>query len=347
VLYTYRVEEIVFVGGGRRPTRVLTLRRLDGLNVHRSLLGMQAEHLRDPVVLLDSVEEIVLARVLPAMAEGAPLALGDDEWNASAEGAEVGAATGIAVRDEVALALGSEAGRVREVGRSIRERAAIERSWREQLGSAGGTLVDLDTLYLPAGWSEQLEGHVDRQSLWRAAEIEDSLRKRDAAGVIARLADLMSGAVARQEAQHGRDSLRERPLRQPALLAEWVGPEADAEEHERRGAVSAKAELSAYTAEIASDPLTPRLSLALLCRFIFDRDSRGATESYVAAALVDRLAAQLGLPLDGPPIHDGQIDRHRLATAYLAILAIPEPRLRSAAAAVWASLFGEPLVPLL
>jgi hypothetical protein len=94
-ILTYRVEDIVFVrvGIAGEPRRVLSLRRLDRLNLERTLLGMQSEELGDPVVLLDQIEEFVASHVEPVVA-GDPYPLGD-------VGKELAAPAGRAIRSEL------------------------------------------------------------------------------------------------------------------------------------------------------------------------------------------------------------------------------------------------------
>ncbi|HEY0251515.1 MAG TPA: hypothetical protein VGC41_08310, partial [Kofleriaceae bacterium] len=66
----FRVEEVVFVHAGGEPRRVLSLRRIDAVNLEHSALGMQTEELGDPVVLLDQVDDFVADHVVPAVQNG-------------------------------------------------------------------------------------------------------------------------------------------------------------------------------------------------------------------------------------------------------------------------------------
>ena len=104
-IFTYRVEQVAFVRAARVRVRVLSLRRLDQLNVSLALLGMKPEQLRDPVVLLDQIEDHVRTQVLPVLA-GGPYQVGDDAWNSSADGRAVAALAGEAIRRELVIALG-------------------------------------------------------------------------------------------------------------------------------------------------------------------------------------------------------------------------------------------------
>lgn len=106
-IFAYRVEQVAFVRAARVRVRVLSLRRLDQLNVSLGLLGMKPEQLRDPVVLLDQIEDHVRTQVLPVLA-GRPYQVGDDAWNSSADGRAVAALAGEAIRRELVIALGAD-----------------------------------------------------------------------------------------------------------------------------------------------------------------------------------------------------------------------------------------------
>jgi hypothetical protein len=82
VLFSYRVEEVAFVRAGGDARRVLSLRRLDRLNLDLALLGRQGDELGDPVVLLDQIEDFATNRVMPVL-EGETYRLGDGDWRRS------------------------------------------------------------------------------------------------------------------------------------------------------------------------------------------------------------------------------------------------------------------------
>jgi len=107
-IFAYRVEHVAFVRAARDRVRVLSLRRLDQLNVSLALLGMKPEALRDPIVLLDQIEDHVRTQVLPVVAGGL-YEVGDDAWNRSAQGRSVAAVAGDAIRRELMIALGPDA----------------------------------------------------------------------------------------------------------------------------------------------------------------------------------------------------------------------------------------------
>lgn len=101
VVFAYRVEDVVFVHVDNAKVRVLSLRRLDHLNLRRTVLGMQSELLGDPVVMLDQIDDFIATHVAPVLA-GAPYPVGDDMWRDSWSGRRLAGVAGDAVRGELA-----------------------------------------------------------------------------------------------------------------------------------------------------------------------------------------------------------------------------------------------------
>lgn len=105
-IYTYRIDEVAFVRANAERVRVLGVRRLDRLDDGIARLGMMADELDDPVVLLDKVDDKVTAQILPVLV-GAPYPLGDG-WSRSTRGRDIAYAAGAAIRRELMTALGSD-----------------------------------------------------------------------------------------------------------------------------------------------------------------------------------------------------------------------------------------------
>ena len=123
VVLAYRVEDVRFVHAATTRVRVLSLRRLDHLNLARAVLGMQSELLGDPVVMLDQIEEFVATHVAPVIA-GAPYPVGDDMWRASWSGRRLAAGAGDAIRAELATGPGPGIERLAAVTASVRRHEA-------------------------------------------------------------------------------------------------------------------------------------------------------------------------------------------------------------------------------
>ncbi|NVB80414.1 MAG: hypothetical protein HOV81_18625 [Kofleriaceae bacterium] len=105
VVFVYRVDDVRFVRVGGQARRVLSLRRLDRLNLRLGLLGRQSDELGDPVVLLDQIEDFVRDKVTPAIDTGI-YALGDQAFHDSSAGRLLGAWAARAISRELEVALG-------------------------------------------------------------------------------------------------------------------------------------------------------------------------------------------------------------------------------------------------
>ncbi|MBA3458252.1 MAG: hypothetical protein H0T42_34540 [Deltaproteobacteria bacterium] len=343
LIYTYRVEEVAFVTAGTQPRRVLSLRRLDRLNMTHTLLGMQSAELGDPVLLLDQIDEHVATHVLPVLAPDAPYELADETYQRH-EGAAIAKIAGDAVRRELAAAFGPDATRAHQIAALLAERALLVEEWRAIMDRKNWRLARTDNLFLPANLIESLEGDVPAYQRRRATEIEEKLAELEAPRIASRCHQLVAATIRRHEAQHGLDEDREEPLRYPKLLEAHLGDATDDDGEPRRSVESARAELSAYTSQLANDLVTPQLSLWNVARFAFNDRQWGTSESYAAILIVEGLARQLKLDSPGPVIHDRQIDRVRLASLMERLAKTDGPTLRTAARGLWRELYGEDIV---
>jgi hypothetical protein len=263
-VFSFRVEDVVYVRAGGEPRRVLSLRRLDRINVMHTVLGMQTEELGDPVVLLDQVDDFVQRRLTPVVFHDAFI-VGDDNFARTDTGRELAYAAGSAIS---------------------RELAPMNRNGP-------------------------------------------------------RITKAVVATVRRHEARHGYDNDQPDQLRYPEALSKQLGATHTA------FVQRARAELSAYTSQIASDPTTPQLALWNLASLGFSKTTAGSAESYVAVVVISGLARQLGIPGVGPIIQDGHIDRSRLAELALPLANESDDALRTAARRLWQDLYGEPLIAII
>ena len=339
IVQSYRVEDVTFVVADGVPHRVLALRRLDHLNVEHALLGMESAELGDPILLMDQIDEHVATRVLPLLAPGAAFPLFDGAWQRSDAGI-LALAAGANARRELEAALGPDAEAAARIGELLVRRAKLLEGWRRLVEKKGRDLPRVEEVFLPDALFARLEGIAPVVERIEAAGIEEALVRLDAARIAVRCHQLVAATVRRHEAQHGLDEDRDEPLRMPHALADVIGASPSFGERARN-------ELSAYTSQIANDPLTPQLSVWNLARHAFDRDQWGTPESYVAVVAIETLARVIDHRERPPVIHDGEIDRGRLAQLAAVLAVAPAGTLREAARRAWAELFGEPLVPIL
>ena len=345
VVFTYRIEHVAFVARGTRVRRVLGLRRLDRLNLSRSLLGMHSSELGDPLLLLDQIDEHVATHLLHLLSEDGSYPLGDGRYRAR-RGDLLGAVAGNAVRAELFEALGPDAPTAQRIGELAADRAEKLRAWQEYLHLKDLSLRRVDTALLPPNYLPSLAPVLPEEQRARMAQLDAEMAELGVPRIAARLHDLVAATVRRHEAQHAFDGDRATPLLHPTSLMMMVGPILDADGVEQRLAIAARTELSAYVAQIASDPVTPHLALWALARSAFDRTRWGRPESYVAAVVIDGLARELGVPSVGVVWHDGKLDRERLRSLALGIAERRSDEVRAAAARLWTELFGERFVPL-
>ncbi len=108
VIGVYRIAKITFVRADVDRVRVLDAVRLKSTDPIKPVLGMKAEGMDDPVVLLDQVTAHVANQYLPVL-EGQPYSLADDGWGRTARGRNATMAATRAIRRELNAALGADA----------------------------------------------------------------------------------------------------------------------------------------------------------------------------------------------------------------------------------------------
>jgi hypothetical protein len=346
VIYSYRVEEVVFVRAGGKPRRVLSLRRLDQINLHHSLLGMQSEELGDPVLLLDEIDQHVTREVFPVLAPGATYVLAEDAWLATEPGKSLAAATGAAVRAELAAALGKDADAAAQIAVRLHERRDQLEEWSRVLQRRGWVVPEVDDLFVPDALLDSLDGQVPDGQIVHVKRLDDEIAQLEGPRIASLCHQLVAATVRRHEAQHGLDDDREVPLRYPPQLEALLGPAESEDGKPVRSVTRASAELSAYTSQLANDVSTPQLALWNILRFAFTEREWGTAESYAGVLIAEGLARHLHIPSDGPVIHDHVIDRERLAKLVAPMAHLDGNQLRAAAREVWKDFYDEDLVPI-
>lgn len=334
---------LVFVTAGGAPRRVVSLRRIDHLNLVHTVLGMHSEELADPMLLLDQIDQHVATQVMPVLAPEAAFPLADTPWSATTTARQLAAAAGAAIRAELRSALGADASAATRIAALLHERADLVESWRDTLERHHLRMIATDELFLPAGLLDQLEGLVPRYQRERVAAIEGELASLDGPRIASRCHALVSATVRRHEAEHGFDADRPAPLRYPPALEAETGDVDDRNGEPRWLVLHARNELSAWLSQIANDPTIPALVTWDLAGHAFSRPRWGTPESYVAVVVLEGLARHLGGGDHAPVIHDGAIDRDRLAAVTTPIARASNTALRAAASALWTELYGEPL----
>jgi hypothetical protein len=108
-IYAFRVDDVGFVLRNDERVRVLGVRRLDRRDQGAvTVLGMTTSERRDPIVLLDEVDEKVRTQIVPILG-GQPYFVGDDYWSRTSRGRKVAIAASEGIRRELHTALGFDA----------------------------------------------------------------------------------------------------------------------------------------------------------------------------------------------------------------------------------------------
>ncbi len=107
VIGVYKIAKITFVRADRERVRVLDAVRLKQDAV-KPVLGMKADGMDDPIVLLDQVTAHVANQYLPVL-DGRPYSLADDGWDRGGRGRSATMAATRAIRREMGVALGNDA----------------------------------------------------------------------------------------------------------------------------------------------------------------------------------------------------------------------------------------------
>ncbi len=344
-IQAYRVEEVVVVRAGDARRRVLSLRRADRLNARWAALGIHDEDVGDPVLHLDQIDRHVASDVIPVLAEGAPYALGDKEWMTWPQNRKIATTVADSIRREYSAVLGADAPATIEVATLLVKRGDIIEGWRDKLERRNLYFIETDGLFVPQRVLSWLDGKVLNSERERVSSIDRRIAALQGPRLHSRIHDLVAATTRRHEAQHGLDYDRDAELRYPQPLFDLLGSPHDSDGDPRAIVDSARAELSGYLSEIANEPATPHAAALFLAVHLFHRNRWGTGESYAAMVIVEGLARQLGVTLDGRR-YDRGVNRDRLVPAVTAIAAASNEALRAAATALWSELYGEPLVPI-
>lgn len=338
VVYAFAVDEIRrfrAAGGAADGIEVaaLRLRRLDTMNVRHALIGFTRPNLREAVVLLDQLDGLVTQRVLPVLAEGAPLDIcGKPEVGEPAGRAQLELTFGALARADLA-AVGIDAAAGGRVAAALRRREEALVGVRESLERSGLSLNEPDGLALAPGIYRELEHVVPAGQLDRLAEADAALQGEEPAKIHAAVRAALARSVERHEVQHRLD-LGAGGLSMAPLEAQ-VGP---------LGA-RARDELSAYTSELARDEATPRLNVAAIGRFLCDPEHWGSAESDAALVLLEGLSVELGLGARRL-VERGVVDRAGVVEVLAGIARAPADRVRAAAKRLWEQWTGKRLPEL-
>jgi hypothetical protein len=342
VVYAFAVERVSLFTAGDTTVPALHVRRIDHLNWTHTLLGFTRPHLRSAVVLLDQLDEHVLTLIAPGLARGASVRLFDADADVP-ERAAVEARAGELARAEYGALPGVDAVAAAKLGELLGRRRGLLEALEKRATERGMALVVPPLLRLPEGFSRSLAGLAGKAELAELGTIDEALGGDEDLRAFAALREALGASVERHEVQHRLDARAPRVM--PKELSERVGP-LEKDGKERGHAAAARAELSAYLAELARDERTGVFGVGMVARFLFDKHLHGTAESNAAVVILEGLASELALPPEAPLVVSHTVDRRVASKLYLALTAVPAERLRGAAKRLWERLFAAPLPAL-
>jgi len=346
--YTFRVVSAQRFMADAKPVEALHLRRVDRLNIVQSLLGYTSRRMDVAVLLVDKLEAEIATRLGPALVPGREMSLhmdADDEGKSS--WLEVRKKAGQVVRESFYGALPGEQQALSELGELLARRSDLVDDWNLRLASRDITLREFERLEVDKDYRDRFQGMTSREARQVLDEIQGKLETGAQRLLFARLVTRHARPVELHEVQHRIDYASgdsfEVPLELLTVLQ--IHPDSD---HAKSDEVRRVAyELSAYTAEIARDAEWARVNLTLLCEHLYD--GSGGAEGWSAVLILEGIAKNLGLPFE--PIIDPEgrragADLETVAALHLQLLGQSGPALAKAAATVWETWFGHPLVKL-
>jgi hypothetical protein len=356
VIYSFYIErEKLAIADGFAPERTVFLWRLDTLNISKSVLGYTHRFAESGLVLFDQIEETLIAEFLPALAEGETLDLLDDKSRNAKEPWQRDAEERSARITRETFAAGTEAkelAALKELGTLLAKRRQILKRWQTDLGQQSLTLRPPKRLLPERDYAQDLWVRVSRDSRHEWDAVHDTLRETKTLKTFEGLRDRFAEGTARHEVQHRLDAQKAPPcptsgacatLRVPETVRKFAG---GIPGEYAPGGLGARVsdETSAYLAEMADAPISPKLTLVSLSHFLFNREAWGDTYCYAALAILEALsdAKALGDP-ESPMVYGGQVQRRHVASLLAILYALPDEALRSSAKAAWEKLFERTL----
>ena len=331
VLLGFYVQAEAQVEGAGSSERVVHLWRLDKLNLNQGYYGYTRPSTPAAIVLLDQIESDLVRDVLPALPDGEPMRLVDEETEL--QGAEwvakVNRRGAKLVRSYFAeVPEGRDEG-VRSVAKLLARRRALVDKWRRELAGLGKLLVVPQRLVPEADYSKELSLRVPRAGLHEWDELHDELLTKSKLAAFERLRDHYVASVERHEVQHRLDYRRDLvPV--PPMLVELLGVENPLDAPYGSRPARSRDEMSSFLASLIDSGPSPALELALMARHAFTKHSLGNAYSYAVLAAFMGIARELKIDTD-KYIGRRRIRRAQVAKLFIAITDRPAAKIRQAA----------------
>lgn len=329
LVMTYYVERDVFFRYRDQSLRAIFGWRMDPMRVRLAALGYVREGNPVAVISYDLIEAMLVLHLLPSIVENEPAFVYDEATRLRGD-PQVSAfesRLGAALRQRFhARGLSPDAQRL---GQLLAQRRNLIAKWRRTI--TGFSITPPERLLPERDLGSRLEAFISRTEAAAWARLCDELVEPQFVAAFERERNAWANAVLRHELQHLIDQL-DGLAGIPVVLARRlrVDPGTEPEPFSLFGA--ARAELSAYLAEVADGP-EPRLSLVQLTAAVLDRSLHGTPHHFAVATLFDGLMKSLGV-LGDHPSYDEALVR--------VVEADPEAA-RTAARSLYEEWFGRPL----
>lgn len=351
----YKEREDEAEAPGYAKERVVFLWRLDRLNLSKAALGYTHREADAALVLYDQIEEELIVRVLPGLAEGEKVELVDDDSRDSNKAwqSDIESRSARMVRESFAAA--ADRAELVELGTLLARRRAILRKWKVELATQNATLNEPRRLVPEADYLTELRLRVPTESRHEWESIHDRLTSRRVLATFEALRDRFAEDVARHEAQHRFDGQRtascetDKPcdsLVIPDAVRRRVGPEAGVKVPLGSMPSRVRSETSAYLAEMTRPGGMPKMTLLGLLPTVLDRRAWGDVYCNTTLVLLDVLAEELKLGTGDesmPLVVRGAVQRGAVSSLVVLLFDKPDAELAAAAGRAWARLFGAPL----
>jgi hypothetical protein len=342
LLFTFTVERVALYRGEGRDFRALQLRRLDQLNYTYNLLGFTEAKRHDALILANQVEGRLI-ELLPALGNlEIDLFHFDKKDRHTSWQVDFRKRANQMIREELIRA--GDRVLTEKLGQLLARRVEIFEHWDELLGR-DIQLSAPDTLDLDWDYQRRMDGKATKAEMGALADLQQELTSPAMLANFARVYDHYARSVERHEVQHRLDLSGEYILKMPEALSKYVGELPNGYRGEGDMASSALAEMSAYLSELARDPLTVRLNLAMVAGFALNRNHWGGPECYAGLVILEQLAIETGIETR-PLVLGRHIQQDAVAETYQKLSELDESTLRSAAGSLWAFLFEHPLPQL-
>ena len=303
LLMTYYVEQRESWQYGAQKLEAVSAWRMDPIRVRLPALGYVREGNPTAIISYDLIEAVLVLYLLPSLEPNEPAFVFDEKTRFASDPYILGieARLGNVLRQHFGAQ--KPDANTQRLGQLLAARRNLIAKWRRAI--TGFPIHPPERVLPERNLGEQLEPLISRGDAADWDRINSELARGDMINAFEQQRRDWANAVKRHELQHLVDH-SEKLLGIPVALARRlrVDPSIEPEPYSLFGA--ARAELSAYLAEVGDGPY-PRLSLVQLTAAVFDRELANTPHHFAAETLFDGLMKSLGLTQDHPTYEEAVV----------------------------------------